>query len=511
MPTTRIKNKVSKLVTSQVPEFVQSNYGTFVTFLEKYYEYLEQDQQAQEIVQNALDYSDIDSTASTFIQYFLDQYAKGFPTDLGINKPFFIKNLNDLYESKGSELSFKTLFKLLYDENITLSFPYENVLIASDGVWEKRASIVVETLSGDPNELENRQVKYESNGAILASDVLSFRSLRANVTEIFLDATQILPPFAQGNAVFVGTQGNVLFSGNIQPVVVTANITTGGQDFSVGSVYEIVDTAEGIVGTTVKVTQVGTLGNIERVEFIKFGYGYPTDFIQTLYDELPVSQNTEPFTTISNGFIDSGDVYLSNSSLASYYFAEDYNEDVSYTGVIEQTFESNTHVQGSTTVITSLNPDVAQITFEIGSVARYPGQFLENRGFLSENDIRLQDDRLYQPFAYVINSSQEYDDFQGIVRKTVHPAGQEVYSNKLIENTINIAANVSVVSTRNIFTTTVDVVYVNDSNISKSITRPINNNISNVTPTETELTLVNFDYVYDYFAEEYVGTHYFII
>ena len=123
----------------------------------------------------------------------------------------------------------------------------------------------------------------------------------------------------------------------------------------------------------------------------------------------------------------------------------------------------------------------------------------------------MQDDRLYQPFAYVINSSQEYDDFQGIVRKTVHPAGQEVYSNKLIENTINIAANVSVVSTRNIFTTTVDVVYVNDSNISKSITRPINNNISNVTPTETELTLVNFDYVYDYFAEEYVGTHYFII
>jgi len=67
MATTRIKEKLSTLVNSQLPEFIRYDYDTFVTFLEAYYEYLEQDQYAHELLQNSRSYSDIDTTIDSFV------------------------------------------------------------------------------------------------------------------------------------------------------------------------------------------------------------------------------------------------------------------------------------------------------------------------------------------------------------------------------------------------------------------------------------------------------------
>ena len=52
MTLSRLKEKISKLVRSQLPEFVSNDYSLFVSFIEAYYRFLEQDQQAIEIVQN---------------------------------------------------------------------------------------------------------------------------------------------------------------------------------------------------------------------------------------------------------------------------------------------------------------------------------------------------------------------------------------------------------------------------------------------------------------------------
>ena len=60
--------KTSILVNRQVPEFVRDEYPTFVTFLEAYYQFLEQDQSAQELLQNARSYRDVDTTVDSFVE-----------------------------------------------------------------------------------------------------------------------------------------------------------------------------------------------------------------------------------------------------------------------------------------------------------------------------------------------------------------------------------------------------------------------------------------------------------
>ena len=51
-PFKRIQNKLSILIEDQLPDFIQSDYDMFVKFLKAYYEFLEQNNQAQEVLQN---------------------------------------------------------------------------------------------------------------------------------------------------------------------------------------------------------------------------------------------------------------------------------------------------------------------------------------------------------------------------------------------------------------------------------------------------------------------------
>ena len=72
MATTRINEKVSELVNSQLPEFIRSDYTTFVAFLEYYYKFLEQDQSPQEVIQNVRSYGDSETTIESLIDVFFN-------------------------------------------------------------------------------------------------------------------------------------------------------------------------------------------------------------------------------------------------------------------------------------------------------------------------------------------------------------------------------------------------------------------------------------------------------
>ena len=182
MSTTRIKEKVSTLVGSQLPEFIQNDYTTFVTFLEAYYKFLEQDQGAFELIQNARKYSDIDQTTEAIVKYFVKNYAELIPDSVLANKKLLVKRVKDLYEAKGSELSFDLLFRLLYNTTVSINYPNEFVLRASDGRWEQKVSLRLQTITGDRSVLPNRLLTYTANNNILyETPILEVKNLTSTV------------------------------------------------------------------------------------------------------------------------------------------------------------------------------------------------------------------------------------------------------------------------------------------------------------------------------------------
>jgi hypothetical protein len=142
--------KTSLLVNRQLPEFVRDEYPLFQSFLEAYYEFLEnaQGDQKNDVIAKSKDLrfvSDVDASIQAFEDSFFSTYASLIPRDVQVTKEFLIKNILPLYLSKGSENSFKFLFRLLFNDEVQLSYPKDNILRASDGKWTVDNVINIET------------------------------------------------------------------------------------------------------------------------------------------------------------------------------------------------------------------------------------------------------------------------------------------------------------------------------------------------------------------------------
>ena len=133
--------KVSALIYQQVPEYVREEYPVFISFLEAYYEFLETKQgtQKNDLMAQAKDLryiTDVDESIDDFERNFFEAFAYLLPRDVSVDKSFLIKNLLPLYLSKGSENSFKFLFRLLFGQELEIKYPKNDILRASDGKWQ---------------------------------------------------------------------------------------------------------------------------------------------------------------------------------------------------------------------------------------------------------------------------------------------------------------------------------------------------------------------------------------
>ena len=111
--------KTSLLVEYQVPEFVREEHPLFISFLEAYYEFLEQEQNSQNndlTVKSKLlrNVSDVDTSINEFEESFINNFASLIPQDAITDKALLIKNVLPLYLARGNEKSFEFLFMLSF-------------------------------------------------------------------------------------------------------------------------------------------------------------------------------------------------------------------------------------------------------------------------------------------------------------------------------------------------------------------------------------------------------------
>ena len=135
------RNTLSSQVPEQLPEFIRADHPTFVAFLEAYYEWMETENQALNISFALPDIADVDDTLEEFVRQFKETYMFNFPEQLAVDSETgsplderrIIKNIKAYYKSKGSEKSYKFLFRILFDANVEFFFPKVDILRASDG------------------------------------------------------------------------------------------------------------------------------------------------------------------------------------------------------------------------------------------------------------------------------------------------------------------------------------------------------------------------------------------
>lgn len=131
----KTEKTISNFVQNQFPQFYQEEGENFILFVKTYFEWMESEGQPIREARELFTYRDIDSTLEKFLEYFQKKYLYGIPFNIIANKRFLLKHILDVYRSKGTIQGYKLLFKLIYNEDITVYLPGKDVLRVSDGKW----------------------------------------------------------------------------------------------------------------------------------------------------------------------------------------------------------------------------------------------------------------------------------------------------------------------------------------------------------------------------------------
>jgi hypothetical protein len=86
---------------------------------------------------NVLNYKNIETSIDKYVLYLKDELYPSLPANYYGDKRLIAKYFKDFFKSKGTEQSYRFLFRLLYDEEIEFYYPGQDILRVSDGNFEK--------------------------------------------------------------------------------------------------------------------------------------------------------------------------------------------------------------------------------------------------------------------------------------------------------------------------------------------------------------------------------------
>lgn len=288
---------ISTLISSQLPGFIRADHPTFIKFLEKYYEWLEDETKGNTVyhIMNSDKYRDVDQTLDPFIRILKSELLPYFPEKTELDLVKILKGAREFYSKKGSEESLKWLFRVLFDQEIEVYYPKQQILVASDGKWKLpkafNLTLTGNNLNVDPNLLEKRTgtgsestatcVVESANKTIdrnFGNEILEIYV--SNVTKEFINGEQLVIQYVDTNGVTQTFSEKII--GSISNIRLDTNIRTDPQQKKRGLLYNVGDPVVvfGGLDTTSEATDavayVGNVssGSIEGVIPTFPGYGY---------------------------------------------------------------------------------------------------------------------------------------------------------------------------------------------------------------------------------------------
>lgn len=179
----------STIVDRQLPDFVRSEHPKFVTFLKKYYEWLEENDQVNYEIERLKESIDVDDANSYYLNLLKRDLLPYFPENILADKRLFLKLVNQFYKSNGTPDSIKFLFRALFNDNIDIYYPKDDVLRASDGKWKLPLALRVETEDVNIFNIEQTRITGSISKATAIVEKVSEKSdsrLGINYIEIYI-------------------------------------------------------------------------------------------------------------------------------------------------------------------------------------------------------------------------------------------------------------------------------------------------------------------------------------
>ena len=312
-----IEEKISTLVQSQFPSFYAEEGENFVAFVKAYYEWMETANQQQHELKKLQDYKDIDLTIDAYIEYFRRTVLADIPENVIADKRLLAKNIKDFYQSKGTLASYKLLFRMLYNEDVEVNYPADQILKVSDGDWRIDRYLVT---NHDHNNIRfiGKTIKgNDSSAEALVENVIK-RTIRGRVIDqIFL--SNIKGTFNHLEPVQLKTSdGGTPHAPIIEAGISNFTIVSAGGRYSPGDIVDIISSDKGQFGKVV-VTKTVDLQGALTFTIVDGGSGYSSSINDTTTIQLIGGDGAAPasFAIARDDLVDTFAISLNTNLVSS--------------------------------------------------------------------------------------------------------------------------------------------------------------------------------------------------
>ena len=264
--------KISSLVKNQFPDFYKEEGPKFLAFMEAYYAYLEESGKMTDAVRNLKSYSDINETIDEYLEYFINTFLPSVPFEVFADKRIMVKYITEFNRSRGTLASYRLLFRTLYNEEIDVEYPADQILKVSDGDWRQDRYLIS---SYDPKTYQfiGKTVKgQESKSEALVEDIFRKNIRGRDLMQIILSNVKGTFAHLEPIRLLSDTTG-VGHAPLVEAGIANTEVITGGGEYKIGDIVDLISSDLGEFAKVV-VTNIRNFGGTLTFRIESGGSGY---------------------------------------------------------------------------------------------------------------------------------------------------------------------------------------------------------------------------------------------
>lgn len=138
-----VKPKASAVTQYSIPAHLAEQNPELIKFLEYYYKWMSQDGEALDLLQNLLEYRDIDKTSEAYTKLITRQFLDFIPSTATVNRKLLAHRIKDFYKAKGTLPSYDFVMNVLFSQHPEIQWQSEKVFRPSSNKSISEAALFV--------------------------------------------------------------------------------------------------------------------------------------------------------------------------------------------------------------------------------------------------------------------------------------------------------------------------------------------------------------------------------
>jgi hypothetical protein len=438
-----MRNPLYPKIESKIPQFITNEYPAAHKLIVDFYKWLESDKNFIRVLTEFREGQEVNKQIEPYVDLIISELGWFFNRPITINKSALVSTLKDFYLSRGSENSFKYLFKVLFGEDVAISYPREYLFTLSNSNYS-RDHWVLTTATNFGTGLFEKIINSNSLSLTITGQTSGTSLSITKIIPIIYDGTHYLKILVSETELDFKPIESVIISDGEFSIFETIFaspklvIDQPGRSYKPGDIVTI-------NGATIKgfaKVKSTTRGDITGITIINPGQGYAVgDRIKTrlmprgagffaTVRKVGPNGEIEAFKIWSTGYdyeeIPPLVVESETGSGAELVATSTTIGGIKKIDIIDQFWLFN--LQNLTTSVSSSTGTGASISINAsGCISRDVSTYKNQRGVLETNCI-LHDSDYFQNYSYEIQSRVASAHFDSAVDDMLHPVGYKRYS-----------------------------------------------------------------------------------